>query len=164
MSNDDTKDLDSKQNEGQTGPDPFFFVALLALLPTIAAAIYAPNKAPSYALEATGVYRLQVGLIFYGASYILGLVLVLAWQGRSLGQLNIASVVETDLPDPSQPDENLAVAKEAFEEFEEQVNSRLDSHDDSLLAVGKRLDGIDGGEPPKVPQRPPPPGSEGPAR
>jgi hypothetical protein len=71
-------------------------------------------------------------------SYVLGLILILAYQGRSLGQLKLGNVVETDLPDPTKQDPDLVVAKTAFDDFETLAMERLDAHDDSFLDVEAR--------------------------
>lgn len=128
---------------GGQGPDPFFWVALAALLPGALAAFFAPDKSPGYALGATGVYRLELGLIFFAAAYLIGLVLMLAYQGRSLGQLNLANVVGTGLPDPGKPDPDLTVAKTAFDDFETQATDRLDAHDDAFLSIEDRLGALE---------------------
>jgi len=136
-----------EKKDDEQGADPFFWVTLFAFAPAAAAAVFAPNKAPGYALEATGVYRLELGLIFFAATYVLGLVLILAYQGRSIGQLNLANVVETDLPDPKEePDPDLTVAKTGFDKFESQANERLKAAEDSFVEVGRRLAALEEAE------------------
>jgi len=66
---------------GRQGADPFFWVALAALVPAALAALLAPNRAPAYALDATGMYRLEIGLIVFAATYVVGL----AWCSPTKG-------------------------------------------------------------------------------
>jgi hypothetical protein len=129
--------------DGSQGADPFFWVTLAALAPGVLAAIFAPDKSPGYALGAVGLYRFELGLAFFLASYVLGLILILAYQGRSLGPLKLANVVETDLPDPTKQDPDIAVAKTGFDAFETQATERLDAHDDSFLDIEERLKALE---------------------
>lgn len=116
------------------GANPFFGVVCVATIALVAGVVLAPNSAPGYALNAKGVYRLEIGLACFLVVYLVGLALQLAHQGRSLGKLQVGGVSAGPLPDP-----NLTAARDGFDEFERVVKERLDKHDDSLEDIDGRL-------------------------
>jgi len=123
---------------GSRGPDPFFWAYLAAVAVAIVAAIATPVKRPGYALNSAGVYRAEIGLIFLFLAYLIILGGFLAYQGRSIGTVKLADVLQTDLPDPTVQD-TLEDAKDAVDEFDETAIQRQDALEEGLEDLLERV-------------------------
>ena len=127
---------------GSRGPDPFFWAYLAACIVAVIAAIASPTMRPGYALNNAGVYRAEVGLIFLFLAYLISLGAFLAYQGRSIGTVKLAEVLQTDLPDPTVQDP-LEDAKDADDTFDKKAIERQDALEAGLEDLLGRVEKLE---------------------
>jgi hypothetical protein len=68
-----------------------------ALAIWVAASVEVPEALPSYALQASPVYRLEVGAVVFAAGYVASLAFVLALNNRGFSELGAGGVKAHDL-------------------------------------------------------------------
>jgi hypothetical protein len=120
---------------GRWGADgrPFLWGVVAGALPAVAAAATAHGRAPGYALNSRWLYRLEVGLAFLLGLYALVLILWLAYQGRSLGTIQLPGGPAVELPDPDLD------AATGFADFERSTRQRLDTTDESIRLLAEQV-------------------------
>jgi hypothetical protein len=96
-------------------PHPFFWAVLVPLGLGGWAAVRTPARAPDIALHSTEVYRAEVGLAVFAATYVVVLVLAFAWTGRA---------VRLQLPGPAvvEPAEHLGNASQESTSVEQPLH------------------------------------------
>ena len=116
-------------------PHTFFWLVLSGMVPAVATAIAADKRTPGYALGSEWVYYLEIGFAVFLGCYLLALAIVLSYQGRSIGRLELPGGGGMQPPDPAQ----LQVAANAFEEFQEETRLRLKDDTASIASLEERV-------------------------
>lgn len=121
-----------------TRPHSFFWLVLLGTVPAVAAAVAADTNAPSYALGSEWLYHLEVGLAVFAACYLCGLAIVLSYQGRSIGRLDLPGGGGVAPGDPA----HLQVAADDLHDFQEETRLRLKEDTASLASLEERVQAL----------------------
>jgi len=119
-----------------SGAHPVFVVLLLLLAPAVVAAVSAKANTPGYALNSLWVYRVQVGLGFFLVEYVLLIAFWLAYQGRSVGKIELPGGAAVDLNDPAQE------AADGFEEFRQTTEAQLANDGRSITELTDIVTGM----------------------
>jgi hypothetical protein len=121
-----------RRREWRKAAHPFFWLLWLLLLPAIAAAAFAPNEAPGYALHSAWLYRLEVGGAFYFGLFILALLLWLGYTGRSVRNLQLPGGAGAGVPQPNADFDEAATGLQAYAA---QTNMRLKKIEDTIRVL-----------------------------
>lgn len=115
-------------------PHPFFFLVLALLGAGAVIGALAGERAPSFALYSELIYRMEVAAAVLAAGYALGVMLWLAWHGRTLRrvELPIIGALET-------PEAELDAAATGVRDLAEQTSAALDAHDEAIAELDARV-------------------------
>jgi hypothetical protein len=118
--------------------DPFFWLVLVGLVPAALAAWAVDPYEPSWALRSVAVYRIEVGLVVFLASYLIALALGNGYKGRSLGKLGLPGGGEVEPKDPA-----LQEASEGAAEFEKETRGGLADLADAIATMNGRVSALE---------------------
>lgn len=90
---------DGDRRSRTTRPHPLFWLSLGLLVPASLAAGAADGVAPSVALRSEWVWRLEIGIVVFLLGYVLGILLWLAYFGRTVPHVELPSGTGLDLPE-----------------------------------------------------------------
>lgn len=116
------------------GADPFFWLVLISIVPSVWVALTVKAKAPTWSLQSAVVYRLEVGLAVLLVGYIVALMTALAYTGRSIGRLGLPGGGNVDPKDPS-----LSEASEGANEFQQEARNNFKDLADALGTMNERV-------------------------
>jgi hypothetical protein len=119
-----------RANKWREGAYPFFWLLWLLLLPSIAAAAFAPNKSPGYALDSAWLYRLEVGGAFYMGLFVLVLIFWLGYTGRSVG--DVQTPVAGGVGNIPPPNPGLDDAAEGLSGYRQKTDGRLEKLEQNI--------------------------------
>lgn len=106
---------------------PLLVIVGLAVSGYLAASAQVPDPVPDFALQATAVYRLEVGGACFAVLYLAAMALVLALDGRGfaeLGTKGLRAVEVTRATDEQQAQFNQDM-KERFDEADAAIRSAV---------------------------------------
>lgn len=118
--------------------DPFFWLVLVGLVPAALAAWAVDSYDPPWALRSVAVYRIEVGLVVFLASYLVALALANGYKGRSVGRLGLPGVGEVDPKDPA-----LQEASEGAAEFHKETRGGLADLADAVATMNGRVSALE---------------------
>lgn len=118
--------------------DPFFWLVLVGLVPAALAAWAVDPHDPSWALRSVAVYRIEVGLAVYLASYLIALALANGYKGRAIGKLGFPGGGEVEPKDPA-----LQEASEGAAEFEKETRGGLADLADAIATMNGRVSALE---------------------
>ena len=107
-----------------------------------AAAIYAaatvavPEPVPDFALKASEVYRLEVGMAFFAAFYLAAMALVLAIDGRGFAELGTRGLRAGRVVNRSATEQQKSLSRQRA--IDRITNQRLDEHEARLEKLENR--------------------------
>jgi hypothetical protein len=104
----------------------FFLVLFLMLIPAALAAVSTKAHEPGYALDSVWIYRFEVGLAFFLFEYVLLLALWLAYQGRSIGKIELPGGGGIDMKNPAKQ------TADGFKEFRDTTKDQLANDSESI--------------------------------
>jgi hypothetical protein len=72
----------------------------------VAASVDPPAEIPSFALQATAVYRVEVGAVLFAAIYLTTMALVLALNNRAFSEIGMSGIKAQSLSGATQNEES----------------------------------------------------------
>jgi hypothetical protein len=119
-------------------PHAFFWLVLLALAVGVTAAWSLNPGNYAYALNSTWVHRTEVGLAAFAVTYLVCLLLWLAYHGKAVRRVELPGGTAVEAPDA------LDAAAQDFEEFERKTEQRFSEVEDWLADLDARLSAVEG--------------------
>jgi len=115
---------------------PFFLTLVVLIGPAVIAAASADSNTPGYALNSVWIYRIQVGLVFFLIEYTLLIAIWLAYQGRSVGEIQLPGGAGFALKDPAKQ------TADSFEQFRKTTEAQLANDNKSIALLNDIVTGI----------------------
>jgi hypothetical protein len=119
-------------------PHPFASLMGAALVVAVAAAAFAPARAPAVALYWNPIYRAEIALVVLAFAYLLGVAGWMAWHGEAFRRIELpdGAALERDT-------QELDAAAAGFGEFRDSVDLRLEEIDGALEDLIERVERLE---------------------
>lgn len=109
---------------------PILVIVGLMTAAYLAASTTIPDPVPAFALQATAVYRLEVGAACFVVFYLATMALVLAFDGRGFAEIGTKGLKAVDVT---------RAADEQQAQFNQDMKERFDEADAAIRSVVKTL-------------------------
>lgn len=120
---------------------PVLVLAGLAAAAYLAASTTVPHPVPAFALQATAVYRLEVGAACFAVFYLAAMALILALDGRGFAEFGTKGLRAVQVTRAT--DERQAQFNQGIEGRFDETDAAIDSAIETLSRQEKRLEKLE---------------------